>query len=684
MNSKFVNLTDYCVLEYKMTPLSYYAPDIVNSDFFFVKNQALDSYQIYNDEASALTTKNTRGLSVVPIGGSRLVKVDITQVPIYTQYDPNIIETEVPNSYTNIIVMDTLRFHFASGFNFTEVENLILGARQKLNNLKQVQVVNLLVDSLTAQSLLTFNNKPLFLSNTIYDKYIDVKIPNFAYLDQDFDTFGPSSFEYLFTEGVGLIKNSPVTVSIIEAQYEDLYADNDVVYESYRVVNYYEAAVAQINEFDNLGAYIDEAADGDYIEFHATWNGEFPNDLIASLNARGTDQDWIIVHQLQVYEQVGTAQVPTGNLVIYQEDSFDAPLSYRPILKEAAFAVSMSIDYTMRLLNKLTGEQVVREGSYSLLNPNKYGKKLSKIQLADSPQSMKVYNKLVQSNLDASSLFRTKQSQSTASTSTSAVTTREIKVGVPIFYKQENIRMSQKNALLVSSDATTEVIFGQGDLILPIDPTDNYIKFTVYEADRKDPNKQNFANLNNNSMFKLNFGTDGAYSYDSLKDPSVENPSKGQIAFRIPKDQAKKILQTTDELMFITLIAEDGSESLMYTGKWMASSQYSTIIKANENAKNALLNDPQVVIAELRQTINDLQNQLQSSKSRLLSQVLDDTVRVKEVSQNINAVASMAPASAANQAINTATTISSSADAASQSQSIASRAKRVTSIQSNT
>lgn len=682
MNSKFINLTEYCVLEYKMTPLSYYAPDIVNSDFFFVKNSNLDLYQIYNDEASATTTRNTRGVSVVPIGGSRLIKVDITQAPIYTEYDPNIIETQVSNTFTSILVMDTMRFHFASGFNFTEVENIILGAKQKLNNLKQVQFANVLVDSLTAQALLTFNNKPLFLANTIYDRYIDIKIPNCAYLDQNFDMFGPSSFEYIFTEGVGLIKNSPITVSLIEAVYEDFYADNNVTYQAYRVNNYFEASVSQINEFDNLGASIQEASDGDYIEFHATWNGEFPNDLISILNSRGSDQQWIIVHQLQVYEQIGTALVPSGNIVHYQEDSFDGPLTYRPILKDAGFAVSMSIDYTMRLLNKLTGEQVVRESSFSLMNPNKYGKRLGKIPLLDVPQSMKVYNKIVQSNIDASSLFRTK-SDNTTPTSKNTTTVKEIKVGVPIFYKQENIRLSHKNALLTSSDSTQEVIYGQGELILPVDPTDNYIKFTIYEADKKDPNKQSFANLNNNSTFRLNFGSDSILSYASLKDPAVENPSRGQIAFRVPKDQAKKILQTTDQLVYITLIGEDGSESLMYTGKWMPSSEYAAILKAADSAKSTLLNDPQTIISGLQNTIKELQTEVNTLKGRVVAQSPINAIRATETYQSINALsANVPPSSVTVSPSNPSTTVPSVSKAVSVSIIPERRTQQATNIQS--
>jgi len=638
MISKFVTLSDYCILEYMMTPPGDPSPTILNTQYYLVDNQHLDLYQLYNTDGYSQITKNSRGLNVVPIGNSKLVRVDITDTPIYTAYDPKLTETSISPSLSSFTIMDTMRFHFASGFNFTEVENLILGARLKLNDLKQLQVANVLMTAQTAQDLLTFNPKPLFLANTIYDKYIDIKVPTPSYLDEDFAQFGSNSFEYAITGGSGLIVGAPITVSLVEANYEPLYADNNQTYEVYRVVNYYEGSVSQVNEFDSLGATIQEATDGDYIEFFATWNGGFAEDLISTLNAKGPDNQWIFVHQLQVYEQIGTALVPSGNFMVYQEDNFDTPLAYRPILKEAGFAVSMSIDYTMRLLNKKTGDQIIRTGSMSLFNPNKYGKNLAKLELADKPQSLKVYNKIVQTNLEITNLFSGGKSQAPRTVQpTTIVQEREVKVGVPIFYKQTNIRASQKNALIKNTDGTSDLIFGQGELILPIDPTDNYFKITVYEVDPNDPTKQKAANLNLNSKFTLNFGKDAKYSYDSIKDPGVENPSVGEIAFRIPKDQAKKILDTTDQLVYISLIAEDGTESLLYTAKWLPSSEYAAILKAQDAAKNALLNDPTALISSLQAQISQLQTTNAELNSKLRAQ------SVKEVKNqtrlNINPIA---------------------------------------------
>lgn len=609
MNSSFVSLSSYCLLEFRATPLNDLTPPMLSTEYYFVDNKNVDTYQIYNSDGDASLTHNSRNLSVVSVGGSKVIYVDTTLVPIYTQYDPNITETALNPSLSQNLVMDTLRFHFASGFNFTEVENLVVGARYKMNNLKQVQIATILLDAATALEIFTYNNHPLFIANTIYDKYIDVKVPAAPWIDKDFDEFGDASFEYAITGGVGFIKNAPITVFLAEANWEEYNAPNDITYDRYKLVNYFEGAVAQVNEFDALGCVIEEADDGDYIKFHATWGGGFPDSLIATLNDRGPNNNWIFSHQLQVYEQIGSDLYPTGNAIIYQEDRFDEVLTYRPILKEAGYAVSMSIDYTLRLINTLTGDQVIKTAAVSVINPNKYGKTLAKINLPEGPQSMKVYNKVVQKNFELSNLFAPKSTREVVipvppipiiETKTERVTVKEY---VPI--KQMDIMMGQDNALNSIKAEVDQVVYGQGRLVLPIDPVDNFIKFTAYQANPTDTTNQKRIDLNNNSMFKLNFGQTGKFVYENVADNTLASPSRGEFVFRIPKDQALQILGMQDNQFFITLVSKtDGTETLFYTGTWVSSVNYASLLAQKKDEASALTKDKK--IAELRQQVTKI------------------------------------------------------------------------------
>ena len=610
MNSTFVNLSDYCILEYKSVPLGETSPELLTSSFFLVDNGHTNALQIYNTDDYESITHNSRGLSMVPIGGSKSIFNDVTLTPIYTQYDPYITETTINPSYSVNMVVDTVRIHFASGFNFSEVANVIVGVKQSLNDgVTQLQLANILVNESTAQAIFTYSNRPLFLANTIYDRYVDLKIPSIPWLDNDFKQFGNLSFEYQITKGIGFIREAPITVFFAEATYSEYNAPNNVKYDQYRITSYNEGAISQINKFDALGCHIAEAADGDYIEFFATWNEAFPDTLISILNESGPDQNWIFTHQLQVYEQIGASLLPSGNLIVYQENNFDVPMSYRPILKNAGFAVSMSIDYTLRLINRTTGEQIVRTASISIINPNRYGKKLSQIVLPDGAQSMKVYNKIVQKNFESGTLFAPTSTHITSYGTTlpmgGSSTVVIKKIPELVLFKQADIRLSQKNALHKQGNESDQVIYGQGRLTIPIDPTDNLIKFTVYQADPTNQTKQSRVDLNNMSEFKMTFGTTTDFIFATVTDSKLTSPSRGEITFRIAKEKAVAILKTTDDQFHLSIVSKtSGTETMLYTGKWTSSANYSDIITSSEEAATALANE--TTISELRKKVTSL------------------------------------------------------------------------------
>lgn len=659
MNSSFVNLSNYCILEYRANPLGDPSPTVLTTDFYLVDNKNVNTAQIYNTDGFSETTHNSRNLSVVSLGGSKVIYVDTTLIPIYTAYDPNITETEVSPSLSTNLVMDTLRFHFASGFNFTEVENIIVGAKHKMNDLKQIQLATVLLNAATSLSLFTYNNHPLFIANTIYDRYIDVKIPAIPWMDADFEQFGSASFEYAISNGVGFIKNAPVSVFLAEAQYEEYNAPNNVTYDRYKFVNYYEGSVSQVNKFDALGCQIAEAADGDYIQFFATWNGAFPDALIASLNESGPDQNWVFSHQLQVYEQIGSTLYPTGNAIIYQDDKFDEVLTYRPILKEAGFAVSMSIDYTLRLINTLNGDQVIKTAALSVINPNKYGKKLAKINLPDGPQSMKVYNKIVQKNFEISNLFAPKSTQVTVvpvpPIPIIEKVTEKVVVQEYIPIKQMDIMLSQENALNKVGNETDKVVYGQGRLVLPIDPVDNFIKFTAYEANPVDSTNQKRIDLNNGSVFKLNFGQTSSYSFDSLVDPSLTSPSRGEIAFRIPKESALQILQMAkDNLFMITLVSKtDGTETLFYTGTWISSANYANLINSRLDAEIAVKKEK--TITGLKEKVTNLTKENEGLITKKLEEITAKENTQAQTPKTVNSTAASKPP-ASQKTLNSKTT----------------------------
>jgi hypothetical protein len=328
----------------------------------------------------------------------------------------------------------------------------------------------------------------------------------------------------------------------------------------------------------------------------------------------------------------------------------------------------MSIDYTLRLINKKNGDQVIKTGSLSVINPNKYGKKLAKLNLPDGPQSMKVYNKIVQKNFEATSIFSPKSthvnvSQQAAASPTTEIKTVTVKVPEYLPIKQENIKLSAKNAIHKYGNESDQVIYGQGRLVLPIDPVDNVIKFIVYEVDPTNSKKQKRVDLNNNSDFKITFGQSTDFSFAASTDATLTSPSQGEIAFKIPKDKSKLILASGDNRFFISLVSKsDSTETLLYTGTWISSADYGIALTAAEDALTSLENEN--TIAELKTKITELTKTNQELQDKVQSLTRTQTAsNTPETPINVNTAASITPVKNIKTTVNASTSGTSAASA---------------------
>lgn len=593
--SRFVSLSSYCIVEYQAEALgssAYY-----NDEFILVENQTTGTHQIFNSDASLHTTKNIQDLTVVSAGNNTFAYLDSEKVPNYLDYNSDLTVTTLPTTYN--VVMDKVRFHFVAGFDFTDFKALVLSVTNAENDGKQAIFANILVAPETAASLISYNPKPLFLSNALYDRYIDILVPSIKNINEDWETalVPANTFVAAITPNAigstGFVYNNPITVTLSECtKKKTINTNTSTDYDAYEVNDSVTATISQSNEFDTVGAYIDEAADGDFLEFYLTFNSGFPEELISILNRRNPTDDWTIIHQLSVFEQVGSAFINTSRLVFFQEDKFDEPNIFRPVLKNAGEAISMSVDYLVRLTNRTNGDQIIREASFNLISPKKYGKKLLNIQLSDKPQSQKVYNKLVKKNFDATQLFIGSEpvvrppGEPTAPPYVSNTVQVEY---IPIFFNNNNISISNESSFVKTSDATEEVIFGPGALRFIMSPFDNIIKLKVFTTTNT-TNSNSLVPLDLNTTapkYKLSFETSiGKVETLNSNDPNQENLSTGQLSFNVSKQDSETILKSKNRTVYLVSVAQDGTETLIYSGEWRKTSEQKDVDDAIALAKS--------------------------------------------------------------------------------------------------
>lgn len=607
--SRFVNLTSYCIVEYMLEDLG--SLDVINDDFILLQNDHIDAHQIFNPDGSFSNTRNIQDVTAVPIGDNKFVYLDSEKTPNYIDYDDKLTETTITGFN---VTLDKVRFHFAAGFSFDDFRALVLSVRNTENDSKTNIFANILFNQDTESTLLTFNPRPLYITNTVYDRYVDVFVPSIKNINEEFNTSPTpaTTFAAAITPKngsyTGFVTNKPIIVSLDECEIqENLDTDIGVTYDSFTISEHYETVVSQSNEFDSVGAYIQESSEGDFIEFFLTFNGGFPEELISILNRRNPLNDYVIAHELTVFEQIGSSFVKSSRLAFFQEEDFDEPNLFRPVLKNANTAVTMSIDYIVRLVNRFNGEQVIREGSLIVESPKKYGKQLLKIELRDKPQSQLIVNKIFKKNFESTELFIDPAQNVTSTIGNSNTTVVNSVEYVPIFFTKSNISVSNVNYLVKENNNQEEVVFQNGKLRFVISPFDNYLKFKFYTTvnDKVTP-----LDLNNNSaIYRAVFETpNGKIKIDNLNDQSKENPSQGEIVFNVSTEDSETILESEDRSFYITSVGSDGTETLMYNGEWRKPSEQSEVDDAIAQAKEdaEAINQTQSTLTEIQQNLENL------------------------------------------------------------------------------
>ncbi len=630
--SRFINLSSYCIVEYQFEPLN--SLNFYNDDFIFVENTITGGHQIFNTDASYNELRNIKDLSVAPIGNNRYSYLDSEKIPDYLAYSQQLNSSTI-SGYN--VVMDKVRFHFVAGFEFDNFKALILSVNNTEANGVTNIFANILLAPETISQLIIFNPRPLFLSNAVYDRYVDIMIPSIKNINEEFVTapVPSATFAAAITPSqsgpVGFIYNNPISISLLECGTKKvIYTNTSTSYDSYEVSNAFTASVSQSNEFDGVGAYINESAEGDYLEFYLTFNSAFPGELISILNNRNPADDWIIVHQLSIFEQVGSAFINTSRLVFFQEDSYDEPNVFRPVLKNANEAISMSVDYIARLTNRRNGEQIIREGSFSLISPKKYGRKLINIPLLDKPQSQRVYNKITKNNFEATRLFIEptpigKQPILTANSSNeiSEVIRTEY---VPIFFNNNNISVSNTSSMVTTADLSEEIIFGPGKLRFVFSPFDNILKLKIF-TNATLANSENLLvplDLNiNSAKYRMVFeAKNGKISINNVNNARQENLSNGQITFNISKKDSEAIFSSTNRTVYIISVAQDGKETVMYTGEWRKPTEQADVDSAIAAAKKeaAVRKKTDKLLSDIRNKQNALSDSDLSTKVQTSSQ----------------------------------------------------------------
>jgi len=569
-----VRLSDYCVAEFSTDQFTVSPAPL----FYKLYNVETGTHHIYNPNGTA--TMNTQDYSVTNSSNGQYIYMNQeVAVPYWDRYPDKFIKT-TPGVYDTF---NKVRFHFTSGFDFTGQPGLILSVKNKMNNGTYVMFAQVLITAELYEDLVKFNTSPIYLADAIFDRYVEVWVPAISVINQDYYALPPESrsgefgalITYNGTNYSGFVQNAPIMLSVDEVSRLDTVTVGGDMYQLCIADQHYESVVSTDSMYQRFGVFIGESDQFDALEFYATMldehgNVAFVEELINDISTNAHD-DWVIAHQLVIHEWIGGVKSLTGRYMMLQETDFDSPQYYRPILKNASMSLAFEVDYTCRLYNRRNGDQLIRLGSYSSYNTRKYGRSLEVIRLDAEPSSHMVYNKIFRSSLETTELFIEQNyvnpNAQQATPTTSAATQQAIMSFIPMFFNVNAISVSMKDALVENEDVGTTLVYKQGDLMFVLNPFDNMFKFKVHTLN----NNGNLVPMDLSGFGKFNIvfmDNNKKVKFGYLTDSGTSNPAIGELMFKVPQSDAEILITSSTREWYITLVAADNTETMLYNGFW--------------------------------------------------------------------------------------------------------------------
>lgn len=550
--SKYVQLNDFILLEYEfcrngndneknLTKL--------NSEVFYTVNGGVQ----YIDAAFQAETNNTYGFTSIPMDAMNSTWL---YGESFNTLAPSIYKRTSVNGVYNF---DKIKIHVVSGYQFQDSDGFLVRVRGFNNNGGMSTLANFtwtknIPDQYKKQ--LFFNPSPITISNKRYDKYILLEVPSMYDLGLDIN----KSNEGFLANLLDIKQLSDIVIDFGIIPYGMISSLNS---STYILDENITTSFPVTSVSDNFNCFIKESSSGDYIEYYATWMGHIigkymneietgviplytsnnPNEGYEEFNDTWGQvaRKWIILHDLEIIEHIGNnSSLVSQRISLTQDNNYDYPNYYRPIILNSDIASSVTIIYTCRLQNRMDGSQIVRKSSFNLPYPRKYGKQLSRISVNN------MFNYKVNNVIDKNEVIQN-------------VSNKNITKINKVYYDTTKVILDVDNN-----------VYEQGLGMVYIKDGGSVIKFN-FSRIMNDDSKQN-VDLSGMHTYRLRFPlSDGSYVDVLTSNSKNMNMALGQLEFIINDLDTKKILSNDNinKIFLIQIINTDNSYYTFYQGKFL-------------------------------------------------------------------------------------------------------------------
>jgi hypothetical protein len=455
----------------------------------------------------------------------------------------------------NYIKYDSIRLHLRSGYSFATrgYSGFLFEVTVDRNSGAKNYLTQLVY--LNSSNYEIANPKPFILGETLYSKFIEVKIPtvvsqNTEFLDRFYGDNTPASSDLVIDTNYG-INFKLINKLQNEGGYDYFYTGEENI-----------LTISREDEYQDFTVAVEKATDGDYFKIFGARNGtieDFEAYILNRVNL--TSDDIIVLYDVEVFEQLGNGdtEVKTFSTTYSQYEDFSQPIVFRPVIMNANIAINFSIDVTMRIYNQTDNTQIVKTGSLTTSEAAKYGKKIMNVKIVGNTMT-EVFNTLP--NLSATRAVKEVLNNAAP---------RSIKT-IPAFVERYNVVAASSTVeFLTTPEGDVEVVevdtkpyVNESDLQIYVPPFSAYFKFKVAKKRGDDVVNLAFDNAEN---IVLSF-VDGKnkLKFNHMTDKTV-NMGDGEVLFFINEANATSIRGMSSDQFYLS-VDNGKTETMILKGKF--------------------------------------------------------------------------------------------------------------------
>jgi hypothetical protein len=595
-------------------------------------------------------TGNVRNRSYAKINASQAALLSLNKVVFYNDYDSELTSTpSLPINFTgsHAPVYDTIRLHLVQGFNFETYLGLTLNVKAKNKNGKNFNLANLVYNHTDHYE--TLNPSSFFFGGRVYNSYIELRVLSLFNLISDYwlGVLNGDTVVEKITRGIGVQRDQQIQLSFSWVNGRKTVDDQDYI-------NLYDTINVDLpvrDQFELIAAFIQEATDGDYIEFYGTYNGEIINQFITDINSNG--YDFMLLHDITVSEYIYDAQSGsriwqvTDQYELSQTSNYDVPNRFRPVILHPS-AISFKIDYVVRLYNRNDNSQIWKASSMISYATAKYGKILQSISLGENPVQSVIYNQNIVKDITINSiappvLSNTKYITSFLDNTQISISTDTLNPGVD---STSNVNSGQTTINQSSLSSGSSRIYSNGLGKILISNTVTYLKFVIYQKSASS-SVNTPLNLSGIGELNLSFTSDTNERLTLNEYPNTfTSKSRGEIIFRLTDTQANQVLKFSSREFKIFLVNEKGESTFLYVGnfysqdEWLKLAQTDKITSLEKQLSDQITinNSVQSLLSTSNSKIQSLSTSIQSLSNQISSNLYNESTTVTNLQNQINSM----------------------------------------------